>query len=44
MLFMLWPYSWSIRPRLERMAFIFSVSRTDDNSSQDNDDKQTPEN
>ena len=44
MLFMLWPCSWSLRPRLERMAFIFSVPSTDYNSSQDNDDNWTPEN
>lgn len=44
MLFMLWPYSWSLRPRLERMAFIFSVSSSDGNYSQDNDDNRTPEN
>ena len=31
MLFMLGPYSWSPRPRIERTAFIFSVSNTDYN-------------
>ena len=36
--------SWSPRPRLERTAFIFSVSITDYNSSQSNDDNKTSEN
>ena len=44
MLFMLGPCSWPWKPRLERTAFIFSVSITDYNSSQNNDDNRTPEN